>query len=157
MSGNRKRTLRMLAVAFLSAGLFSTCFCRIVQAADRKNPVIVIATPHGGIQPQAQVDGAGAVHFIYFKGEPAHGDLFYLRSKPGTIEFSKPIRVNSGPGSAVAIGSIRGGQLALGRDGWVFVAWNGSQKAEPANPIKGTPMLCSRLKAEGANSNHSET
>src|SRR5262249_33701041 len=43
------------------------------------------------------------------------------------------------------VGSIRGGQLALGRDGRVHVAWNGSQKATPPNPIKGVPMLYSRM------------
>src|SRR2546422_6385539 len=34
-----------------------------------------------------------------------------FRSKaPGVTEFSRPIRVNSVPGSAVAIGSVRGAQ-----------------------------------------------
>ena len=149
MNGNRKRSLGFCATAILIAGSVTTFSGRVVEAADPKDRVTVIATPDGGIQPQVIVDAAGVLHLIYFKGEPAHGDLFYVRSKPGTIEFSKPVRVNSQPGSAVAIGSIRGGQLALGRDGWVFVAWNGSQKAEPANPIKGTPMLCARLKADG--------
>ena len=71
----------------------------------------------GGIQPQAVVDDAGILHLIYFKGDPAAGDLYYVRSSPGTTEFTKPIRVNSQPGSAVAVGTIRGGQLALGRGG----------------------------------------
>src|SRR5438309_1030100 len=81
-----------------------------VEAADRQDRVAVIATPEGGIQPQAVADDAGVVHLIYFQGDPGGGDLFYVRSKPGTTEFSKPIRVNSQPGSAVAIGTIRGGQ-----------------------------------------------
>ncbi len=90
-------------------------------------------------------DQTGVMHLIYFKGEPAGGDLFYGRSKPGTTEFSEPIRVNSQPGSAVAMGTIRGGQIALGRDGRIHVAWNGSQRAAPPNPIKGRPMLYARL------------
>jgi hypothetical protein len=118
-----------------------------VAAADRQDRVAVIATPGGGIQPQAVTDDGGIVHLVYFQGEPAHGDLFYVRSQPGTTEFSKPIRVNSQPGSAIAIGTIRGGQLAIGRKGRVHVAWNGSQQAAPPNPIKGSPMLYARLDA----------
>jgi hypothetical protein len=53
----------------------------------------VVATPDGGIQPQAVADEAGVVHVIYFKGEPGHGDLFYARSKPGTTEFSMSLRM----------------------------------------------------------------
>ena len=107
-------------------------------------PVDVVRTPDGGIQPQAVIDGAGTIHVIYFKGDPAGGDLFYLSSKATPIGFSRPIRVNSQPGSAIAIGTIRGAQIALGKGGRLHVAWNGSQKARPANPIKGTPMLYSR-------------
>jgi hypothetical protein len=129
----------------LLAGLCAAAFSQPTAAADRQDWVAVIATPEGGIQPQAVADGDGVIHLIYFKGEPAGGDLYYVRSKPGTTEFSKPIRVNSQPGSAVAMGTIRGGQLALGRDGRVHVAWNGSQNATPANPIKGSPMLYTRL------------
>jgi hypothetical protein len=132
-------------VHILIAGLCAAASSQPVEAADRLGRVAVIATPDGGIQPQAIADDAGVVHLIYFKGEPAGGDLFYVRRKPGTTEFSKPIRVNSQPGSAVATGTIRGGQLALGRDGRVHVAWNGSQKAAPPNPIKGSPMLYARL------------
>jgi hypothetical protein len=129
----------------LITGLCAAVFSQPAEAANRQDRIAVIATPDGGIQPQAVADDAGVVHLIYFKGEPAGGDLFYVRTKPGTIDFSKPIRVNSQPGSAVAIGTIRGGQLALGRDGQVHVAWNGSQKAAPPNPIKGSPMLYTRL------------
>jgi hypothetical protein len=130
---------------WLISGWCAVPFSQPAEAADRQRRVAVIATPDRGIQPQAVADDAGVVHLIYFKGEPAGGDLFYVRSKPGTTEFSKPIRVNSQSGSAIAMGTIRGGQLALGRDGRVHVAWNGSQKAEPPNPIKGTPMLYTRM------------
>jgi hypothetical protein len=133
----------------LITGLCAMALGSRAGAADRHGRVTVIATPNGGIQPQAAVDQAGALHLIYFKGEPAGGDLFYVSRQPRAAEFSKPVRVNSQAGSAVAIGTIRGGQLALGRDGWVHVAWNGSQQAAPPNPIKGSPMLYTRLKAGG--------
>jgi hypothetical protein len=90
------------------------------------------------------IDTKGAVHLVYFKGEPAGGDLFYARLEPGQDAFGPARRVNSQPGSAIAIGTIRGGQLALGRGGRVHVAWNGSGGAEPKNPFGGSPMLYTR-------------
>jgi hypothetical protein len=100
--------------------------------------------PDGGIQPQVAVDGAGGVHVIYFRGEPAHGDLFYIGSTDGGGTFSAPIPVNSTPGAAIAIGTVRGGQIAVGRSGRVHVAWNGSHSIGPAS----TPMFYTRLNAE---------
>ncbi|MEO7649520.1 MAG: hypothetical protein ABIZ80_03565, partial [Bryobacteraceae bacterium] len=50
--------------------------------------------------------------------------------------------MNSQPGSAIAVGTIRGAQLALGRNGRVHVARNGSMAAEPkgtTNPDSGKP------------------
>jgi hypothetical protein len=110
--------------------------------------VTVVATPDGGIQPQAVVDPAGTIHLIYFKGEPAGGDLFYVRWTAPTAGFSTPLRVNSEAGSAIAAGSVRGGQIALGRNGWIHVAWNGS-KAIERDGVKQTPMWYARLSATG--------
>jgi hypothetical protein len=99
--------------------------------------------PDGGIQPQVAADEHGAVHLVYFKGDPANGDLFYVMSNDGAT-FSKPMRVNSVAGSAVAIGNIRGARIASGRHGIVYVVWNGSAKM--GNPAEGrSPMLFSRL------------
>jgi hypothetical protein len=82
--------------------------------------------PNGGIQPQAVADAKGILHLIYFKGDNAGaGDLFYVRREAGTERFSEPIRINSRPASACAIGSVRGGQIALGHGGRVHVVWNG--------------------------------
>lgn len=112
-------------------------------------PVQVLKAPDGGIQPQAAIDEAGTVHLVSFKGDPAAGDLFYARLEPGKEAFSTPVRVNSEPGSAVAMGTIRGAQLALGRGGRVHVAWNGSDKARPKNAFGSTPMLYARSDEEG--------
>jgi hypothetical protein len=117
-------------------------------AADQTGRVTVLETPDEGIQPQAAVDPDGAVHLIYFKGEPGGGDIFYTHAGPGQTRFSEPVRVNSQPGSAIATGTIRGAQIALGRGGRVHVAWNGSGEARPANPIKGAPMLYARSSPE---------
>src|SRR5437588_598136 len=86
--------------------------------------VVVQQTPFEGIQPQTVVDRDGVLHLIYFTGDPAHGDLYYVRRRPGQSTFSSPIRVNSEPATVHVVGSIRGGQLAIGRRGWVHVAWH---------------------------------
>src|SRR5262249_39601803 len=111
--------------------------------------VEIIRAPQGGIQPQAAIDRAGVIHLVYFRGDPAGGDLYYVRREPNARDFSAAIRVNSQPGSAVAIGTIRGAQLALGRGGRVHVAWNGSQRARPLNHFGSTPMLYARSTEDG--------
>jgi hypothetical protein len=115
------------------------------------SPVIsLIRIPYGGIQPQAVV-GNGTVHLLYFSGNPQAGDLFYVKSPDYGATWSAPLRVNSEPNTAIAIGTIRGGQMAIGRNGRIHVAWNGSsvlQSKGPRNPESGQtgpPMLYSRL------------
>ncbi len=117
------------------------------QTGDR---VKLVRAPEGGLQPQTAVDSAGTLHLIYFKGEPGSGDIYHVRKAVGQADFSPPLRVNSQPGSAIATGTIRGAQLAVGRDNRVHVAWNGSSKAEPKGPGKsGNPMLYTRLNDGG--------
>jgi hypothetical protein len=97
------------------------------------------------------VDDSGSLHLVYYTGDAHHGDLFYARSRDGGGRFSSPLRVNEG-GSAIAAGTIRGAQLALGRAGRVHVAWNGSNDAGPLNPDSGkpgAPMLYTRLSDAG--------
>src|SRR5205823_10326728 len=95
-------------------------------AARRAPGVMLLRVPNGGIQPQAVMDAKGTLHLIYFKGSDASsGDLFYVRRQAGKERFSEPIRINSRPRSACAVGSVRGGQIALGKGGRVHVVWNG--------------------------------
>lgn len=120
------------------------CLTLMVHTPPASRTVELIAVPNAGIQPQAVMDARGVLHLIYFKGNPGSGDLFYLRRPAGATTFSDAIRVNSEPGTAIATGTVRGGQIALGRGGWVHVAWNA------ARPIaKQTPMWYARL-APGA-------
>ncbi|MBW3625657.1 MAG: glycoside hydrolase [Armatimonadetes bacterium] len=109
----------------------------------------MIKTPHGGIQPQAVTDKEGVLHLLYFQGDPGKGDLYYVRQQPGQSGFSPPLRVNQTPGSAVAIGTIRGGQIALGKEGRAHVVWFGSEKAGPLRPGKETPLAYTRLNNAG--------
>ena len=124
-------------------------------AANRELPatpfkqVLLVRTPDGGIQPQA-VERKG-IHLIYFKGDPKGGDVYYVKGflrgeKP---EFSKPLRINSQRGSVLALGNIRGAQLAVSDSGRAHVAWVGSSKAEPKAPGDQTPMLYGRLNDDG--------
>jgi hypothetical protein len=123
----------------------------VALAAD----VQVTRVPHEGIQPQAVVEQNGTLDLLYFSGDSKNGDLFFVRSADRGMTFSKPLRVNSQVGSAFAIGTIRGGQMAVGANGRVHVAWNGSGVALPLGPLNpeagkaGSPMLYSRLNDAG--------
>jgi hypothetical protein len=120
------------------------------QSQPRRPPAIeVITVPGGGIQPRAVADSSGTVHLLYFAGDPAHGDLFYARRARGARAFSPALRVNSEPGSAIATGTVRGGRLALGRDAWLHVAWNGSAPVE-RDGQKNNPMWYTRISPRGA-------
>jgi hypothetical protein len=87
---------------------------------------LITRVPGDGIQPQALTAPDGTVHLVYYKGEPKGGDLIYVRRPPGSRDFSQPVQVNSVHGSAIALGTIRGAQIALGRNNRIHVAWMGS-------------------------------
>lgn len=88
--------------------------------------VDVQRVPANGIQPLTAVAPDGVVHLVYYTGDDGHGDLYYVHSQ--SSGWSAPLRVNSVPGSAIAVGSIRGARLALSPDGTIHVAWNFSQR-----------------------------
>src|SRR2546425_6153245 len=79
-------------------------------AADSAAPVKLMRTPDDGLQPQALVDGKGALHLVYLKGDPKACDVFYTRRAAGQANFSAPQRVNSEPGSAIAVGTRTSGR-----------------------------------------------
>ena len=130
--------------------LLSTCICGVSLRADAtKLPEVLIErVPNGGIQPQLLSDSSGTLHLVYFTGDPARGELQYVRRDSKTKDWSKPIQVNRQTGSAIAVGSIRGAQMAIGRNGRIHVAWNGSSDA-PTGSHVGAPMLYSRLNDAG--------
>lgn len=145
--------MRTLLSCVLSAVLVLAPSSMSRTAADEG--VELVRVPGGGIQPQIAVDRAGVVHMIYLSGEPGAADVFYVRSSDGGRSFSRAVRVNSQDGSAIATGTIRGAQIAIGRNGTVHVAWNGSGKALPRPPVNprtkraGMPMLYARGNAAG--------
>jgi hypothetical protein len=112
--------------------------------------VTLLRVPDAGIQPDVVLDKSGVMHALYFRGDAAAGDLFYVRSSDEGATFSTPVRVNSQEGSAIATGTIRGGHLAVGANGRIHVGWNGSNAAfprgpvSPANPQANSPFLYMR-------------
>lgn len=143
---------RRHATLTCAAALTSFAAEKKVESGDR---VRLHRVPEGGLQPQLALDDRGILHMIYYTGDSRAGDLFYVRSSDFGATFSPALRVNSQPGSAVAAGTIRGAQLALGKAGRVHVAWNGSMQAEPKGPLNpdsgkpGMPMLYARLNDAG--------
>jgi hypothetical protein len=57
------------------------------------------------------------LRLVYFTGEPQGGDIYNIRREAGKTEFTSPLRINSEPGSALAVGTIRGAHLAVGKTG----------------------------------------
>lgn len=143
--------MRRSPMLFASVVLSFFGFAGAAEPSIPEPQISWMRTPGDGIQPQATVDAEGTTHLIYFRGEPAAGDIFYASRKAGEANFSVPIRVNNHPNSAVAMGTIRGAQLAVGGAGRVHVVWNGSKQAQPrvAGAEHDTPMLYARLNDTG--------
>lgn len=132
------KTLSALALAvFVSVGGASAAEVRAQRA------------PAGALQPQAIMDAGGVLHLVYLKGDAKACDVFYSRREVGQSEFSTPLRVNSQPGSAMAVGTIRGAQFALGKGGRVHVVWNGSGQAAPKPATQSAPLLYTRINEAG--------
>jgi hypothetical protein len=134
--------------ALISTTLVLLTICGGSAARIEPMPVTLIHTPAGGIQPQI-VERDGVLHMVYFSGDPEHGDLNYVRSRDFGRTFSPPLRVNSQPGSSIAIGNMRGAQLAVGRNGRIHVAWYGSNTASPRGSANQGPMLYARMNDAG--------
>jgi len=130
----------------MTSGLPSLLLALAAQAGEMPpaERVELVAVPWNGIQPRAAVDARGTVHLVAFRGDPAAGSLAYA-SAPDGRAFGEPLAVGL-EASAVALGNVRGAQLALGRGGSVHVVWNGAARASSG----GTPFLYARLEPGGA-------
>ena len=137
------KTLRNFALLVLTlpSSIFSS------HAID----VQVLRVPDGGIQPQVHVDSHGTLHLIYFKGDSMAGDLFYVRRLKAGVEFSEPLKINAQSGSAIALGTIRGAQLAVDGKDRPHVAWMGSPQTykSDADEHPNLPMIYTRLNDAG--------
>ena len=115
-----------------------------VGSSKRTLPAVrVLRVPDGGIQPQVARSSDG-LHLLGFSGPARGGNLYHQKSVDGGQSFSDPLLVNSQAGSAVAAGTIRGGQIAVDPAGTVHVVWNGA-----ASRGQHAPLLYSRLRKNG--------
>src|SRR5713226_1652259 len=141
----RRKSLDLVGLSILVA-ILTPGWSGSGTAGTAAARVELLKTPHGGIQPQAAIDGKGVLHLVYLKGDPGAADVYYVRREAGKDGWSAPIRVNSRPGSAIAVGTIRGAQLALGRSGRVHVVWNGAGQDDAS---LGAPILYTRMNDAG--------
>jgi hypothetical protein len=116
--------------------------------AAAAGPVSIERLPAGALQPQAVQGDDGAIHLVWLTGEPGTADIVYQRRAANNQPPAAPVRVNSQPGSAIAIGTVRGARIALGKAGRVHVVWNGSS-SDPQRPSQGAALFYSRLDNTG--------
>ena len=138
------------ALTTLWSAMFLVGAAARLMAGDPAPQVATLRIPNAGVQPQAAIDAQGTLHLIYLTGPADKADIQYVASTDGGENLTEPIRVNSQPGSAIAIGTVRGAHLAIGKSGRAHVAWMGSSAAEPKGPDKTTPMLYARQNDDGA-------
>jgi hypothetical protein len=131
-------------------GLLLACgfvgFAPVARAGDEA--VKVLRLPDGAVQPRVVAAGDGSAHLVYLRGPGGASDVYYARLSDAT-GVPAGVRVNGHDGSAVASGSVRGAQLAVGKNGRVHVVWNGSNSAQPAAPGNGAPLLYARTGDDG--------
>ncbi len=140
------RACTAAVLLFGTSALLASCGEPPVARAATER-VELVRVPDGGIQPQAVADERGTAHVVYLKGDPGACDVFYTRRTGAS--WSVPLRVNRRPGSAVAMGTIRGPQLALGKNGSVHVVWFGSRQSGLQGPEGSAPLLYARLSEGG--------
>lgn len=136
--------------------VLSFVFCLLLCGCAQAD-ITLSRLPNGAMQPQV-VSKNNVLHLVFLKGEPRACDVWYQRSSDWGQTWSEPLRVNSQAGSAIAMGTIRGAQIAVGKNGRVFVSWNGSGEAQPRNSwvpesakkYGASPYLFARLKDDGS-------
>jgi len=98
--------------------------------------------PMGGRQPATATAPDGSQQVVFLTGEPKASDVQFQRREVGHPRFSEAVRVSEPNGLAIALGTIRGPQIAVGGDGVIHVAWNGGANARETNGS--TPLFHTR-------------
>lgn len=100
--------------------------------------------PEAGVQPQVFVDRENRVHRLWLSGDPKAAEVLYQSKALTKTDWGKALQVNSIPGAAIAVGTVRGARLSVGDDGTVHVLWNGSPRTK-LDDKGNVPLLYSRL------------
>ncbi len=119
-------------------------FLWLLLAASLSAQVQVDSLPEPGIQPQVALTAEGVGHPVYLKSDPKACGIRHSVRRSGGGGWAAPVMANSTPDSAIATGTIRGAQIALGKGGSVQVIWNGSAGAKPGGAAQ-APLLYARL------------
>jgi hypothetical protein len=107
--------------------------------------ILLERVPEGGVQPQVVTTSDGTLHLVYLTGAPGGGDIHYATKKSSATNWSVPRTLNSTPATAVALGTIRGAQIAMGKNDSLHVVWNG-----PGGKDQPSSLLYSRSQNRGA-------
>ncbi len=130
--------MRRFLISFMLI-LGSACVAGESVASER--------VPEGGLRPRAAVDSKGVLHLLWLQGDAAACNVRHAR-RDGT-GFAAARTVNSVPRSAVALGTVRGAQLAVDGQGRAHILWVGTQGSTPRPADGSTPVLYSREQADG--------
>ena len=106
-------------------GMHRLCLCLLFVGLANAASVQTERVPERGVQPQVVAGGDGTLHLVFLKGAASGADVRYATRKKSESSWGPAITVNSDANTAVAMGTIRGAQIALGKDGSVHVVWNG--------------------------------
>ena len=115
-TGLRRGVLVAVAAAVLAAGWLAVDF-------PGRPDVEVARIPEGGRMPRAVIDSAGTVHVIYFEGVMSGGDLLHVSRAAAASGWTDPVRVNSDRKSAIGMGPMDGGHVALDGAGLLHAVW----------------------------------
>ncbi len=114
--GYRRGVLVLAAAAVLTAGWLAVDFLG-------RPDVEVARIPEGGRMPRAVIDPAGTVHVMYFEGVMSGGDLLHVSRAAAGGGWTDPVRVNSDGRSAIGMGPMDGGHVALDGAGRLHAVW----------------------------------
>lgn len=120
----------------------------VTSLSQAATQVTMERVPEHGVQPQIARGSDGTLHLVYLVGDAAECDVRYSTKPAGATSWTTPIKVNSDPHSAIAMGTIRGAQLAIGQDDKVHVVWNGSTKGAP--PRSPAPLYYAQRSSDGS-------
>lgn len=106
-------------------------FSVFVQAAEVRTERV----PENGVQPQIVRDNEGTLHLVYLTGPAGGSEVRHATKKTDARDWSSPLTVNSLRASAVAAGTIRGAQAAIGKNSSIHVVWNGPGGKGSPSPL----------------------